>query len=158
MDQTRPETGYGPDPMPRPPRRGWVWALLSVLAVAALWYTYWPVRSDIQWLGDFEAAQAMARATQKPILLYFSSDQCPPCRVMSRRTWPDDRVEQRVTEGFVPLKVDIADLYRPTPLAHKYGASALPMLVLLNEKGDMVAPPLQGYASPQVLLDYLEGS
>ena len=147
----------------RPSKALWFGAAL----VAAVLFLQWPIfkgalyeavgietpTSTISWRGDFDAALAEAKASDKPVLLVFSASWCPPCNVMKREVWPDDEVEQSVSDRFVPLHIDVD--HSPT-VAARYGIRSIPAIVVADAKGNVLRQA--SYMTPAETLAFLAGS
>ncbi|HVF84791.1 MAG TPA: thioredoxin family protein [Abditibacteriaceae bacterium] len=87
----------------------------------------------IVWRTSFQAAQAEARRTGKPILVDFTADWCTNCKVMDAKTYTDANVI-RESKKFVAVKVDTD---KDTATAKKYRVSSLPVVAVLKPNGAM---------------------
>jgi thiol:disulfide interchange protein len=96
-----------------------------------LWRAAFPPKELIPWRHDFAAAQQEAEQSNKPVFAYFTAAWCGPCQQMKRTTWADANVEQALRR-YVPVKIDID---QNPALALRYGADAIPHLVILNPDG-----------------------
>ena len=101
------------------------------------------------WCTDFDKALAIAKESQKPILIVFSgSDWCPPCIVFEKEilSTPEFLAAMKACK-FVPLFVDFprtkrlpADQTRKNAaLAEKFNVEGFPTTVLLNPDGKVLA-------------------
>ncbi len=92
------------------------------------------------WVNDFAVAKATAVQQGKPMLLNFTADWCPPCQDMKKRTLPDVRVQQLLSEKYVPVKVDLTN---PGPaqnaLAEHYGVNGIPSYLIANSQGEVIS-------------------
>ena len=110
--------------------------------------------SAIAWRTDFDAALAEAKLTNKPLLVDFSADWCPPCVAMKHDVWPHPQVAAAVNSAVVPLLVD-AD--RDAVLGPRYQVSAIPT-VLLIDAGGRVIKRHDGYLPRSGVLRFLAGA
>lgn len=118
----------------------WIGAIAAVLIVQwpmvkGLYYRTAdapPESSRIEWRTDLDAALAESRRTGRPVLADFSADWCPPCIAMQHDVWPDDRVEQAVIGGYVPLVIDVD---RDVEASGRYGVRAIPTILVLDGDG-----------------------
>ena len=66
--------------------------------------------NPVDWYPWGEAAFAMARAEDKPILLSVGYATCHWCHVMERESFEDEAIGRQLAEGFVAIKVDREEL------------------------------------------------
>lgn len=63
--------------------------------------------SEIQWMTDFQAAKAKAKAESKPIFVYFTgSDWCPWCIKMNQQILSTADFQNALSQKVVFVKVD----------------------------------------------------
>lgn len=108
----------------------------------------------VAWKTDFEAALAESAKTGKPILLDFTASWCPPCIVMKKEVWPAPEVGQAVNEQSIPLLLDV-DLPQNKALAARYGVSAIPTIILVDAKGEVLRSG--GYMTAPEMIDFVSG-
>ncbi len=117
------------------------------------------------WLTDFEAAQAQARETGRPLLLDFTgSDWCPPCMAMHQQVFSTERFEQYAAANVVPVLVDfpnrkpMSDEQRQKneALAGRFSVAGLPTYILLSPDGQVLARHV-GYmdGGPEAFIEFL---
>jgi len=146
--------------MPQRPIHKWIpWlALLVILAVnwtgvkGALYgfLPGGPSPEDLPaWRADYATALAESQASGKPILVDFTADWCPPCRVMEREVWPDERVRRALNEFTVPLQIDVDD-EAASPLSDARRIRSIPTVLILDSQGNEVAR--KGIMSPSEVL------
>lgn len=88
------------------------------------------------WEHNWADAERIAKEQNKSMLVVFSASWCPPCKMMKREVWPDKRVGEVVTAGFVPIYVDV-DLPEHSEKVSKYQVTGIPMVVVLNDDGSV---------------------
>jgi thioredoxin 1 len=139
---------------PPTPRARWIWIVVPIMALFALWFINRPIHSNIPWLTDVEQAKAFAQEQDKPVLLYFTADWCAGCNLMSRRTWPDERIEKLVMGSFIPVKIDMSDAAQPQPIADAYAVFGLPTVLVTDAEGRTLKG-IEGYVDADDLLAQL---
>ena len=97
----------------------------------------------IPWEESFPLAFEAARATGKPMLVYFNADWCTICRRMERETFSDPRIKAAL-QPYIAVKTDID---RQPWLATKYNIDAVPAYLKIDGKGTASGHAL-GYKSP----------
>jgi thiol:disulfide interchange protein DsbD len=110
----------------------------------ALWLNAAPILppgTEIAWMSDYEAAQALARRENRPLLVDFGASWCAACEELDRHTFSDPRV---VAEGrrFVPVRVDLSpgqDVARGRQLLARYEQRGLPLVVMHDSRGTEAA-------------------
>ncbi|MBI1353139.1 MAG: thioredoxin fold domain-containing protein [Acidobacteria bacterium] len=140
----------------------WIPPLFVLALVALSWtgvkgsfYGFLPKPSaeDLPaWRTDYEAALAEAKATGKPALLDFTADWCPPCRVMEREVWPDERVRTAVDAETIPVRLDV-DEDSSAEAARAHRLSGIPTIVLVDGDGQELARA--GLMSAREMLEFV---
>jgi protein disulfide-isomerase len=112
-------------------------AVLAVMGGLWAWQTLpsGPVPGDGT---SYDAALQTAAQSDKPVLMIFTADWCPPCKMMKRRVWPDGKVASLIEQRFVPVKVDLTDR-KPNPLADRYQVQYIPTIVVTDATGSELA-------------------
>ncbi|CAI8334931.1 MAG: Disulfide bond reductase DsbH [Opitutia bacterium UBA7350] len=104
--------------------------------------------SSFAWETDFEAAQAKAKATGKPMLLDFTgSDWCGWCIRLKKEVFSQAEFIDYAASAFVLVTVDFprgkpqseALQQQNDALAKKYGVSGFPTIILLSPDGALLA-------------------
>ena len=117
---------------------------------------------------DYNRGLAYARKTNKPVLIDFSGYGCVNCRKMEATVWTDPIVKKMLEEKFVLITLIVDDkekLKKPIVVEengksiklttvgekwsflqrYKFGANAQPYYVIIDDKGEPLAPPY-GYS------------
>ncbi|MGB7156469.1 MAG: thioredoxin family protein [Tepidisphaeraceae bacterium] len=128
---------------------GVVFASVMAVVVVSRWMT---PREIVPWRDDFAAAQAEAKASGKPMMVYFTADWCAPCHTLKGTTWADRQVEEAL-RAYVPTRVDVMV---NASIAMKYDAEFLPTFVVLDAEGNVVRSA-DGYRDPKEFLAWLNG-
>jgi thiol:disulfide interchange protein len=107
----------------------------------------------IEWRTSFPAALDEARESGKPMLVNFTADWCPPCRVMKHDVWPDEQVQHAITESFVPVMIDVDDPSNAM-VGRQYGVMSIPTILVVDADGKVLR---QGnFMTRNSLLQFLE--
>jgi len=91
----------------------------------------------VAWRTDFAAAAAEADTEGKLLLINFTADWCPPCRMMKQQVWPDADVRRAVEAGYIPLLIDV-DEERHRELTQRYSIRSIPTLIVADPEGQML--------------------
>lgn len=93
--------------------------------------------THIAWYdGTVDEAFALAKAENKPILLYWGAVWCPPCNQLKATIFKRPDFIARTNE-FVAVYLD-GDTDRAQRYGEKFGASGYPTLIALNPDGEEV--------------------
>lgn len=95
-----------------------------------------------KWLTDFEKAKALAKATNRLILVDFYTDWCHWCKVLDKEVYPKAEFKTAAAK-FVLVKID-AEKGAGIGLAQAYNVSAYPMIVFTKADGTEVHR-IEGY-------------
>jgi thiol-disulfide isomerase/thioredoxin len=97
-----------------------------------------PAATGIAWLpastdAEVDAAFARARTQEKPVLLYWGAEWCPPCNQLKATLFNRQDFIER-TRAFVPVYVD-GDRPGAQKLGARFKVRGYPTLVLLSPAG-----------------------
>ncbi len=105
-----------------------------------------------QWY-DYEEGMSAAAAMQKPVLLDFYADWCPPCIAMEEGTYPDPRVVSEMKD-YIAIKVDTQNRI---DIESKYGITYYPTIVFLDSRGKEISRHI-GYLGPDEMVAEIKQS
>lgn len=91
----------------------------------------------VRWEHRFEEGLKRARSTGKPLMVDFWAEWCGWCHRLDQTTYVDP-VVVKLSQDFVPVKVDTEGGRKQTEIAHRYNVSALPTIVFLTAGGRQV--------------------
>jgi len=86
----------------------------------------------IAWQTSLQKASAVAVPANKPILLEFWANWCPPCKVMDAEVYTDADVKKAMAK-LVPVRVDVD---KQGTLAREYDVTGMPTLVFGDSYGN----------------------
>lgn len=124
------------------------WILVSTGVMAFLLAVQWPIfkeiaysalgvpapKDGIAWRTDYAAALAESAKENKPVLLDFYADWCPPCQAMKRESWPDEQVRQLVSQGYIPVAANV-DAINMRGVAARYQVNSIPRIIIVDSEG-----------------------
>ena len=124
--------------------------ILFVVAMAAI------INPAALLAEDYASAMKRAKAEDKAILLYFSSQYCPYCVAMERDVLADKEIATTMKQSLVSVRIDVEIR---SDLAKKYGVRGYPTTCLLEPSGKPLIK-IPGYVEKKefrVILDYAKG-
>jgi thioredoxin-like negative regulator of GroEL len=112
---------------------------MSVSLVLSLFLVGHPASpgTGVRWEQRFEDAQKKARSARKPIMVDFWAEWCGWCHRLDQTTYVDPAVV-KLSEAFVPVKVDTEGGRKQTEIALRYNVSTLPTIIFLSAGGRQV--------------------
>ncbi|WP_338092803.1 thioredoxin family protein [Rosistilla oblonga] len=127
------------------------WLAFLVISLGYAWYCFYVPTNRVAWADDFDTAQQQAVAEGKPMVLFFTSQWCVPCRTMKRNVWADDQVSAVVNESLIPVTIDVHDPQAAATI-DQYRVKATPVTVVTDSQGN----PLQWKQGGISKADFLE--
>lgn len=134
---------------------------IALLMLAfAFWLSTNPgAEQRIAWLPYSDEALEAARRGKRPVIIDFTSKNCPPCHDMERKVFTHRRVGN-AARSFLPLRVDLTEV---TPaeqrLAERFGIEAFPTIVFIGADGkERVNLRLVGYENATFFAERVESA
>ena len=107
----------------------------ALIAAGAAWAMLHLSKPSV-WLDDVDSAIALAKTEQKPVLVLFTADWCPPCRRMKRNALSDPEVMTELNDTFVLVKVDLTQPGGPnSAIATDHGVQSIPTMIVYDANG-----------------------
>jgi len=101
--------------------------------------------------ASFDELLAKAAKDQKLVFIDGYTTWCGPCKMLAAKTFPQTEVGDFMNPRFISAQIDMERGEGPE-LAHRYGISAYPTMLILRPDGTLVGKVV-GYHEPQPFLD-----
>lgn len=63
--------------------------------------------TEINWIESYVKASEIAKAENKPMLIFINRPGCGACKVMKDITFKDETIYPYINEHFIPVSLDI---------------------------------------------------
>ena len=107
----------------------------TLLLYATLTLAATPSTDGIRWTAEVDEALRLSQKYHVPVLLHFSSDNCPPCRLLEQRAFKNQGVIKAVHDDYIPVLINVD---KNRALAQKYSVQQWPTDILLNSDGEVI--------------------
>jgi thiol-disulfide isomerase/thioredoxin len=107
----------------------------TLLLYATLTLAATPATDGIRWTAEVDEALRLSQKYHVPVLLHFSSDNCPPCRLLEQRAFKNQGVIKAVHDDYIPVLINVD---KNRGLAQKYSVQQWPTDILLNSDGEVI--------------------
>lgn len=95
----------------------------------------------IAWRDDHDAALALARTENRPVVIDFGAEWCVACKELDKHSFSDPQVQAEATR-FVAVKIDCTELTdEVSALWKRYGIRGLPNVVFIDSVGRALDEP-----------------
>jgi thioredoxin 1 len=103
--------------------------------------------------SDMSLQQAREKAGgEKLVLVDATAEWCPPCQLMDRTTWVDERLVNWLEANAIAIQLDVDE---QRELARELGIRAMPTMIVYRD-GEEV-DRIVGYRDADAMLEWLEG-
>jgi protein disulfide-isomerase len=135
-------------------------SVAALLATAALSFA-----ADAEWMTDFTAAKAKAKAEKKVLLVDFTgSDWCGWCIRLDKEVFAKKEFQDYAAEKLVLVKLDFPQTKKLAPelekqnkdLAKKYDVQGFPTIKLLKPSGSEIAETGYQEGGPVKYVEHLK--
>jgi thiol:disulfide interchange protein len=128
---------------------------MLLVAAAALGCGEGGSRSGFHWETDFDAALARARKENKIVMVDVYTDWCGYCKKLDREVYANPRVQEKLSEMIVPVKVNPEKSVAHARVAHRFGTKAYPHIIFVNANNETIHE-IPGYLPLDYFLQTLD--
>jgi protein disulfide-isomerase len=126
------------------------WLSVLVISLVYAWYSFYVPSNNVDWAEDFASAQELANASGKPMLLFFTSQWCVPCRIMKREVFADPEIMTMINAQLVPVMID-ADAPQADELFSRYNIGGTPITIITDSLGNVLNYAVGGIGKSEFL-------
>lgn len=100
--------------------------------------------TGLKWQTDYAHAQRLRATSNRPLLVFVTTDGCPFCHKMLKTTYADTSVASDVTETFVPTLVNGA---QQSKIVQQFGIRIYPTTFVVGPD-NRVIDKIEGFMPP----------
>ena len=131
---------------------------IIVLVCFFVWRGFGPSAADASWYQTLDEGIFTSEASNKPMLVLYTADWCPPCQKLKKKTFSDSEVRTYLKANFVQVKIDLSNKFGSNnAIAQEYGIQSIPAMIIYASDRSEVSR-LSGYQSPGELLRWLDSN
>lgn len=103
--------------------------------------------SGVEWVNHYGRARRLSHQTNRPVLLFLSTDGCVHCTRMQNGALQDQRVVTHLRDEFVPAAIKVTG---DSSLARDLNVTIYPTTVIIAPDGKIL-DYVRGYVTPEEL-------
>ncbi len=133
---------------------------LRIVALVCVLTAFPAARAGVRWFdGDFEAARAEARASNRLVLVDCWATWCKFCYEMDDNVWSRDDVARVVAHETVPLRLEVDERKGAgVAFARTYDVEGLPHILVIEPEHGRVLQRLEGYQSAEQIIAAIDAA
>lgn len=113
------------------------WKICAALAILAAAVPA-IAAEEFRWETDLAAAQAVARQSNRLVLIHFGGPWCGPCMMLERNVFSQPGFGRELAADYVAVKIDPRGSAEAKAIATKYGIDRVPADVVTTSGGQLV--------------------
>ncbi len=126
--------------------------MLVVVGALGAWALNGPDSAAGGWHAEIGSGMDDALEQERPVLILFTADWCPPCRLLKREVLADGAVRDYLEREYVCVKVDLTDQSGPNnEVAMDFGVQGIPALHAYDVDGTQLGV----FAGPRTPDDFV---
>ena len=114
--------------------------------------------AEIAWLHNIDSARVVAAEEDKPIMIDFMAEWCPPCQQMEKTTFLHREVIAG-SQDFIPVRIDVDEqpevAVKYNGNARKYGGVGIPNMLFIDSQDQRLRHKI-GYRDGEQLLAVMD--
>ncbi|BEQ13491.1 protein-disulfide reductase DsbD family protein [Desulfoferula mesophila] len=135
---------------------------IVILATAAAFWWFWAPGGGGQdktaWVHFSPQVLEEAKASNKPVVVFFTADWCNPCKQLKSETLPRPEV-QELLKHFVPVKADVTKAPGPEAQSfmRQYRVRGVPTMIFMDGRGQEITESrVVGFLPPNRFLPLIK--
>lgn len=131
-------------------KRQRLWILVLATIAVAAFNTLATAEENavtIQWVQHYGHARRISGESQRPVLLFLTTESCIHCLRMEHGTFQDSRVAATILDSFVPARLKLNE---ESALARDLKVTVYPTTVMIAPDG-RILDYVRGYVDTEVL-------
>ena len=101
--------------------------LIIGVSCLLIWLVFSPSLAHAGWHDSIDEGAIQAEAERKPMLVLYTADWCPPCKMLKKKTFADAQVAKYLEDNYILIKIDLTDRQSPNQvIAREYEVSSIP--------------------------------
>lgn len=130
--------------------------LIVGVSCLLIWLVFSPSEAHAAWLDSIAEGTIQAEAARKPMLVLYTADWCPPCKMLKKQTFADAQVAKYLKDNYILIKIDLTDRQSPNQaIALEYEVSSIPTMFIYTSRGVEI-DSINGFIPPRDFLEWIK--
>ena len=130
--------------------------LVIGVSCVLIWLVFSPSGAHAAWYDSIDEGAVQAEAAGKPMLVLYTADWCPPCKKLTKQTFPDEQVAKFLADNYILIKIDMTDADSPNQaIARDYEVRSVPTMIIYTSQGIEI-DHMSGFIGPREFLEWLK--
>ena len=129
--------------------------LIIGVSCLLIWLVFSPSGAHAAWYDSIDKGTIQAELTRKPMLVFYTADWCPPCKMLKKQTFADDQVAKYLADNYILIKIDLTDRQSPNQaIAREYEVNSIPTMFIYTSLGIEI-DSINGFIPPREFLEWI---